>query len=957
MEQELLQSVQTAYATGQLDRAAALCDEGLSRTPDNAALHNMAAIIAAQSNDLANALPHADRALELAPDDTAVMLNAALIYERAGALDKASAASSRLLASHPEHPGALASLANIARLQHQYDQALALYERATTSAPTQIALLANYASLLSLTGKFGEARDVMARALAIEPQSADLLAAWGDILGAAGDLPKAIEQYAQALDRANAHNKPSVLANMSVAQLKAGDVDGAKASAAQLDHADPGNRTAAAVRYIAAVKSNDAAAAGIEMDTAQYLYRVTNATPTAQDLDTFSQALRAEVLAHRSLEFEPASKTTRGGAQTANLVPNAGPAISALHNMLVEHVHTYLDERHGVAVAAARTMQHFELNIWATVLDEGGRQLPHIHPAGVLSGVYYVAVPDPEAGAIEFGEPPSDYAPYSDVPHHKIAPKTGDLLIFPSQFYHRTLAFAHADQRISIAFDVVPCSIDTGIPRPAIAQLLEVRRALGKRQLTQAAKLLSPLNEHLPQYGDAWFVRGQLAIHTGDHAAAVSHLTRATQLRPRMTAWWYQLGVTHQRLMDYPAAHAALDRCLRIDPAFEPARMTLASLHTDLGQTQQAVDVYREITRQRPSSGRAWYGLSLQEASSISDDDVATMARALITDDLAAADKSGLHFALGRALERRAEIDRSFQHYAAGNRIKHAAQPFDAEAEARNAQAICASFTPQVFEHFENSGLDDATPVLIVGMPRSGSTLIEQIITSHPDAIGAGESNALWRTFGGLGRYLPAGADLPRDIAQVSSDAWAALGQRYLSALRDDAGGDATRITDKLPFNYTLLGMLRLMLPNAYIIDARRNPLATCWSCFATSFGVDRGFTNDLGDLGATYRSYVSLMDHWETVLTKPIYLQQYEHMVADTEQQARALIAYLDLPWDAHCLEFHRNQRAVTTSSYAQVRQPIYTSSIDRWRPFSPHLNSLREALGPALVTPDDHT
>ncbi|MFK7886064.1 MAG: sulfotransferase [Gammaproteobacteria bacterium] len=950
MNNPLFQAAQSAYAANDFQRCFALCADGLRTAPNDATLHNLAAVSAAQLGQHQISCDHARQALGLDPGSDAITLNAALVFERAGHLDEARNANEALLSRQPQHTTALANLANLARLSNDNTGALKLYKRALATKAGDATILANYASLLSLVGRHEDAVDAITRALALQPAAHDLTAAAGDIQSAAGNYQKAIEHYQNAL--AHTPDRTTLLLNLAVAHLSQRETEQALAFAADVETRDPGNRTAAALRYIAAVQKQDKTTAHNEMDAEQYLERNPGVCAAGYDnLAAFTDALRDEVLAHPSLRFEPTSKTTRGGAQSANLLPNAGPAILALRKEIERHVLHYLDTHPGEAMRAARSMSHFTLNVWVTVLDKGGHQLPHIHPAGVLSGVYYVAVPDPAAGSIEFGMLPEQYGPFEHVNTHTLQPEAGDLFLFPSQFYHRTRAFEHTEQRISIAFDVVPAALDDGLPMNIARGLDQIQQLLRRGDVASAQRQLSTVESAAPR---VQFVRGQLALVGGQHDAALRQFNLALQARPLAKQWWYALGLAQQRLMDHSAARDALEHALRIDPAFENARMSLASLHTDLGEADEAVNAYRAIVEHRPGAGRAWYGLALQRVAAISLDDMTAMRTALADDTLPAEDRGGLHFALGRALEHTESFDDAFAHFAQGNQLKRAQQPFDAAAEVRNADAICAAFTPQIFRQFAGAGSPDEQPILIVGMPRSGSTLIEQIIASHPAVAAAGETNALWRTLSGIGRYLPVGCALPNDIAKVPAHAWAELGQSYLEQLRRESGADhnTRRITDKLPFNYTLVGMLRLMLPNAYVIDARRHPMDTCWSCFATSFGVDRGFTNDLSDLGQTYTTYDRLMTHWASVLPRPVYTQHYEDMVAATEANARAMIDALGLEWDDACLAFYRSKRAVTTSSYAQVRQPIYTSSVARWRRFEHLLQPLRKALGP--LAPD---
>jgi hypothetical protein len=271
---------------------------------------------------------------------------------------------------------------------------------------------------------------------------------------------------------------------------------------------------------------------------------------------------------------------------------------------------------------------------------------------------------------------------------------------------------------------------------------------------------------------------------------------------------------------------------------------------------------------------------------------------------------------------------------------------FDIATERANVQRIIETFEPGLFEKFADAGDPSQLPVFVIGMPRSGTTLVEQILASHPGVHGAGEINDLWRILAGLGKALPPGARQPEGIRDAPPEIWRELGGRYAARLRQYAP-EAERITDKLPFNYTLAGIIRLMLPRSRIIHCVRDPRDTCVSCYMTSFQNDRGFTFDLADLGEAYSLYWDLMSHWRTVLPGGLHEVRYESLVGDPESESRAMVEYLGLDWSADCLSFFDNPRSVTTASMTQVRRPIYKGSIGRWRRYRDHLAPLMKGLG----------
>ena len=294
-----------------------------------------------------------------------------------------------------------------------------------------------------------------------------------------------------------------------------------------------------------------------------------------------------------------------------------------------------------------------------------------------------------------------------------------------------------------------------------------------------------------------------------------------------------------------------------------------------------------------------------------------------------------LHFALGKALADIREYEQSFRHQLQANALQRQQFTYDEIGAHTKIDRIRSAFTPEVMQSLTGVGDPSSLPVFIVGMPRSGTSLIEQILASHPRVFGAGELDL-------LGQLVIAGTSngITRDWVQT-------LGPRYLSGIRALAP-PRDRITDKMPSNFLFVGLIHIALPNARIIHARRNPVDTCLSCFSKLFAGEQQFAYDLGELGRYYRAYDRLMAHWRDVLPEGRMLEvDYEEVVADLEVQARRIIGYCGLEWNDACLEFHKTERAVRTASVMQVRQPIYRSSIGRWRPYARMLTPLLDALG----------
>jgi hypothetical protein len=301
-----------------------------------------------------------------------------------------------------------------------------------------------------------------------------------------------------------------------------------------------------------------------------------------------------------------------------------------------------------------------------------------------------------------------------------------------------------------------------------------------------------------------------------------------------------------------------------------------------------------------------------------------------------------LHFALGKAHADIGRHDSAFRHLEAANMIKRGQTGYDEAATLGQFERIAEAFTPEVMRRLAGCGDPSSLPVFIVGMPRSGTTLVEQVLASHPEVFGAGEIGDLEAAVGGSGGV----SRLPERIASMTGEQLRRIGTNHCERVAALAP-TAQRITDKMLTNFRFIGLIHLVLPNARIIHVRRNPIDTCLSCFFRLFSGGLPFTYDLAELGRYYRAYARLMAHWRSALPEGAMLEvQYEDLVTDFAAQARRLVAHCDLEWDARCSAFHETRRPVMTSSAAQVRQPIYRSSIDGWQPYRHRLGPLLDAL-----------
>ena len=309
-------------------------------------------------------------------------------------------------------------------------------------------------------------------------------------------------------------------------------------------------------------------------------------------------------------------------------------------------------------------------------------------------------------------------------------------------------------------------------------------------------------------------------------------------------------------------------------------------------------------------------------------------------------DRRDLHFALGKAYADLDQRERSFHHLLEGNALKRREFVYDEAETLGFLDRIRTVFTAELMH--SKRGLGDASmvPIFIVGMPRSGTTLVEQILASHPKVFGAGELKEFSKAATSLGMSNGA-LSFPEVVPALSAEQLRQLGTSYLDGVAA-AAPKAERITDKMPANFSFVGLIHLALPNARIIHMRRDPIDTCLSCFSQLFAGDVPYCYNLGELGRYYRAYQTLMEHWRRVLPAGLMLEvEYEKVVADIEGQARQTVAYCGLEWDDACLDFYKTQRPIRTASATQVRQPIYRTSVGRWKPYQHLLQPLIKELG----------
>ena len=365
-----------------------------------------------------------------------------------------------------------------------------------------------------------------------------------------------------------------------------------------------------------------------------------------------------------------------------------------------------------------------------------------------------------------------------------------------------------------------------------------------------------------------------------------------------------------------------------------------------IGRTDEAIAAYRRSAQISPGFGEAWFSLANLKTFRFTPAEIETMQAQLDRSDLSPSDRWHFEFSLGHALENTGDFAGSFEHYARGNALRRASIRYDAERTTALVERTRALFTREFFAARAGAGDPSREPIFIVGMPRAGSTLLEQILASHSQVEGTRELPDISAFARELGVWATEPI-YPDSIARLDRTQLAALGARYLRQTRPHRLLGRARFIDKMGNNFLDIGLIHLILPNARIIDARRAPLACCFSNFKQHFESGVWFTYSLEDLGRYYRDYVGLMTHFDAVLPGRVLRVNYEDLIANFESEVRRLLEYCDLPFEEQCLRFHETRRVVQTVSSEQVRRPLYSASVDEWRNFEPWLGPLKQALG----------
>ena len=475
----------------------------------------------------------------------------------------------------------------------------------------------------------------------------------------------------------------------------------------------------------------------------------------------------------------------------------------------------------------------------------------------------------------------------------------------------------------------------------AIRMLAELAGRIGRYK--DAEGLLRRAIELSPAFTAA---RANLALvlyRLNRPAEAIDELDRVVAEDPDNPGHANLQAAAFGRVGDFDEAIALYERVLKDAPNQPKVWMSYGHMLKTVGRQGDGIAAYRRAIDLMPALGEAWWSLANLKTVRFDDADIAAMEGALAGGSVSDEDRFHLDFALGKAFEDRRQAEAAFRYYVAGNALRKTKQSYDADETEAFVDRSIALFTADFLATRAGAGSDAPDPIFILGMPRAGSTLIEQILSSHSQVEGTSELPD-----------IPALArrdqSYPEGVADYAPAKLRALGEEYLQRTRIQRRTDRPFFIDKLPNNWAHLPLIRLILPNARIIDARRHPLGCCFSNFKQHFARGQAFAYDLADMGRYYRDYVRLMRHVDVVLPGRVHRVLYEDMVEHTEREVRALLDHCGLDFEPACLAFHATERAVRTASSEQVRQPIFRDGTDAWKPFEPWLDPLKGTLGDVL-------
>ena len=458
---------------------------------------------------------------------------------------------------------------------------------------------------------------------------------------------------------------------------------------------------------------------------------------------------------------------------------------------------------------------------------------------------------------------------------------------------------------------------------------------IAEAMLTKALKLD-------PTYSLVWANLAQVFSVTGQLDKAKKSFKNILNMEPKNGLIWAEYGTVLTKLANYEEGRDAYLKALEFKPDSPRVHLSLGHVYKTMGEIDNSIDSYKNTILQNNLSGEAYWSLANLKTYSFSENEIKDMEDTL-KGDMSDIERSQMHFALGKAYEVKKDFDKSFKNYYEGNKVKKGLIKYSSNDTTDNTKRILNFFNKENIQKLAKSSTGDPDPIFVLGMPRSGSTLVDQIISSHSKVDGTQE----------LPNIIKIAAELntnnqnsyPEVLKELDESKLSNLGKDYISETAW-ARDSAPFFIDKMPNNFIHIGLIKTILPNAKIIDTRRDPMDTCFSCFKQFFARGQLFTYSLEDLGNYYTDYIRAMNHWHNVYGKDIYTVHYDNVINETEETIRELIDYCELPFEKECLEFYNSSRPVKTPSAEQVRQPIYKSGLNYWKNYEKHLSPLKKII-----------
>lgn len=446
-----------------------------------------------------------------------------------------------------------------------------------------------------------------------------------------------------------------------------------------------------------------------------------------------------------------------------------------------------------------------------------------------------------------------------------------------------------------------------------------------------------------PKRADIHCNCGYVQMKLGEYENAHHSLEKALELDPGLVDAHFTLGQLYATTNKLEAATESFRQAIVCDPEDIRTHMELGTVSLELGQIDDARDCYRRVHEIEPDHAQTWFLLGKTEKFSADGPEIEAMEGLL--NRLPINDEGRIHlgFALAKAWDELDDADKAFSYLEAANRLKRNTFQYDADEHARRIERIIKAFDASTISEAPHEDMSTESPIFVLGMPRSGTSLVEQVLASHSQVFGAGEREDLAR--------LVSARDYPEEVVSLTTPALKKLGESFVGSLKSLAP-QSQRVTDKTPLNFLYIGLIWLCLPNAKVVHCVRDPMDTCLSNYKELFASGHFHSYDLEELGEFYRMYHRLMEHWKDLFPGFINDLRYEDLIADPETEIRKLLSWVELSWEDGCLEFHKTERPVRTASAFQVRQPIYETSVRRWKKYQKQLLPLSDALGPLGIS-----